>query len=176
MIEARVDAGFASITYSDAYKTWAQAAGYFDGDGSVYLNTSSNDVLQFALVWVDNCREQLGQLRYFLISRKISTSEVLRRGDGVFTLQIASPHSVLKASKLMHRFSFKKKAELRLVIDYYEDRINGTEAIEGFNASVRMGVRTGKIRALQVPLKYKEGKREIAVRRGRRRQLLRRLK
>ena len=118
MIETDVDAEFALATYPDAYKTWAQVAGYFDGDGSVYLNTSSYEVLQFALVWVDNCRKQLGQLRHFLISRGISTGNVLRRGDGVFTLAIASPQSVLKASKLLLPYCFKKKFELRLVIDY----------------------------------------------------------
>jgi hypothetical protein len=176
MIEAKLHPEFAFISYHDAYNRWAQVSGYFDGDGSVYLNTSSSAVLQFALVWVDNCREQLGQLRWFLMSRGISTGEVLRRGDGVFTLAIASPRNVLKASKLLLRHCYKKKFELGLVIDYYENKINGSQAIDGFNSSVRMGVRVGKIRSMQLPLKYDEAKREIAVRRGRRSQLLRKLR
>jgi len=128
------------------------------------------------LVWVDNCREQLGQLRHFLLTSRISTGEVLRRGDGVFTLQVASPQNVLGASKQLLPYCFKKKFELRLTINYYENRITGTETIEGFNSSVRMGVRVGKIRISRVLPKYGEGKREIAARRGRRSQLLRRLR
>ena len=48
MIENQADSEFASKKYAHAYKTWEQVTGYFDGDGSVYLNTSSRYVLQFS--------------------------------------------------------------------------------------------------------------------------------
>jgi hypothetical protein len=175
MIEKYVDPKFARIKYDTPYKSWAQASGYFDGDGSVYVNTASDVVLQFALVWVDNFREQLGQLRDFMISWGIGIGDVLRRGDGSFTLQIASPRYVLLASKRLVPFCYKKRFELNLVIKYYEDKIMGTQTIEGFNTSVLRGVRVGKIRHLKIPQKYTEGKRLVAIRRGQRRQLLRRL-
>lgn len=66
------------------YRTWTQVAGYFDGDGSVHLRTDSPVVLRFALVWVDNCFEQLLQLRSFLSSRGITLGNVLQQGIGVF--------------------------------------------------------------------------------------------
>ena len=156
-----------SIDYVNGYRNWAQVAGYFDGDGLVYLNTSSTEVLQFALVWVDNCKEQLEQLRFFLISRGISTGRVNRR-IGVFYLQIASPRCVLRACKLLLPYCFKKRTELHLVVDYYENKITGSQTIDGFNSVVRMGTRLGKIRTLRIPLKYDDAKREIAKRRGRR--------
>jgi hypothetical protein len=89
LIEAKIDPGFLQIEYEYVYDSWDQVGGYFDGDGTVYINTRSSKVLQFSLIWVDNCRDQLGQLRRFLISQGISTGEVLRRADGVFSLQIA---------------------------------------------------------------------------------------
>ena len=72
------------------YRTWTQAAGYFDGDGSVHLRTDSPVVLRFALVWVDNCYGQLLQLKTFLSSRGIVLGNVLQQGEGVFRLLIAS--------------------------------------------------------------------------------------
>jgi hypothetical protein len=173
MRESEIDPEFLQIIYEYAYDSWGQVGGYFDGDGTVYVNISSSDVLQFSLIWVDNCREQLGQLRRFLVSQGISTGEVLRRGDGVFTLHIAGPTSVLRAAKLLLPYCFKKTLELSLVIDYYENRISGTEAIDGFNSAVKRAIRAGKIRDLEMPKKYAEGKREVEIRRVRRRQLLR---
>jgi hypothetical protein len=176
MIEAKIDPEFLQIRYEYVYDSWGQVGGYFDGDGTVYINISSSEVLQFSLVWVDNCREQLGQLRRFLVSQGISTGEVLRRGDGVFTLHIAGPTNVLSAARFLLPHCFKKGLELSLVIDYYENRISGTEAIEGFNSAVRRAIRAGKIRDLQMPKRYAEGKREVEIRRVRSRQLLRSLK
>jgi hypothetical protein len=175
MIEAEIDPQFLQIRYECVYDSWGQVGGYFDGDGTVYINLSSSEVLQFSLIWVDNCREQLGQLRRFLVSRGISAGEVLRRGDGVFTLHIAGARSVLRAARLLLPNCFKKNLELSLVIDYYENRISGTEAIEGFNSAVKRAIRAGKIRDLEMPRKYVEGKREIEIRRVRRRQLQRKV-
>jgi hypothetical protein len=167
MIERERDPKFTLIEYDGAYKTWEQIAGYFDGDGTVYIDTTSKDVLRFSLVWVDNCREQIGQLRHFLVSQRISSGEVLWRGDGTYTMQISSPRFVLQASKLLIPHCFKKRFELQVVIDYYENRISGTAALEGFNTSVTTGVRIGRIRPLMVLPRYGEGKRNVATARGR---------
>lgn len=166
MIESRINPDFALAKYANAYRAWGQVAGYFDGDGSVYINTTSHDVLRFSLVWVDNCREQIGQLRHFLVSQRISAGEVLRRGDGTFTVQISSPEGVLSTARLLLPFCFKKRKELGIVISYYENTITGTKALEGFNESVRAGVRVGKIRQLRNLPKYSEAKLIIAIARG----------
>jgi hypothetical protein len=165
LIEAKIDPGFLQIEYEYVYDSWDQVGGYFDGDGTVYINTGSSKVLRFSLIWVDNCRDQLGQLRRFLISQGISTGEVLRRADGVFSLQIAGHLNVLRAAKLMLPYCYKKRFELSLVIDYYENRLSGTEAIDGFNSAVKSAIRGGKIRALEIPEKYEEGKKEARARR-----------
>jgi hypothetical protein len=77
-------------------------------------------------------------------------------------LQIASPRSVLAAAKQLAPFCFKKNKELRIVIDYYEDRIDGTEALLELNELVRQRLRLGKVRK-PVPLPtYHAGKHQVA--------------
>jgi hypothetical protein len=147
------------------YRSWTQAAGYFDGDGSVHLRTDSPVVLRFALVWVDNCFEQLLQLKKFLSSRGIILGNVLRQGDA-HSLQIASPKFCLAAAKQMLPFCFKKEPELTILKDYYENNIDGTEAISRINAMVTCGIRLGKIRPSIVLPKYSEGKLRVARARG----------
>jgi hypothetical protein len=123
-------------------------------------------VLRFTLVWVDNSHGQLAQLRTFLQSSGIALGRVLKHGNGAYMLQIASPKSVLAAARLMLRFCFKKNRELQAVIDYYKNRITGTELLSIFNEMVRHRVRLGKIRPL-VPLpKYQDGLREVHPARG----------
>ena len=51
MREKEIDPKFSLIEYENTYSNRAQVAGYFDGDGPVYLNTGSNCALQFAVVW-----------------------------------------------------------------------------------------------------------------------------
>ena len=67
---------------------------------------------------------------------------------------------------------YKKRFELSLVIDYYENKISGTEAIVGFNSAVKSAIRTGKIRNLEIPEKFEEGKKEARARTVRGRKLL----
>lgn len=157
----------------EPYRTWGQVAGYFDGDGSVYLNTASSQVLQFGLVWVDNCKRQLDQLRYFLTSRGIQVGRVTQDRQGVFRLHVASPKNVLKAAKLLLPHCSKKRFELSLVVNYYENRVNGTQTLEGFNQAVMIGLRVGKIRPLQLRQKYIDAKKEIAKQRGLRSKMFR---
>ena len=141
-----------------AYCSWRQVAGYSDADGSVHLRTDSPVVLRFGLVWVDNSFDQFLQLRIFLNRRGISIGNVLQQGNGAYSLQVASPKSCLEVAKHLAPFSFKKKAELMTMIDYYENRIDGTEAIEGFNSAVTSGLRVGKIRPIRIRTNYAEGK------------------
>ena len=144
------------------YILWAQVSGYFDGDGCAHVRTDSPVVLRFTLVWVDNYREQLLQLRSFLLSKSIAVGNVLVHSPGVYMLQIASPRSVLAAAKQLVPFCFKKNKELRIVIDYYEDRINGTEALLELNELVRQRLRLGKVR-IPIPLPtYHAGKHQVA--------------
>jgi hypothetical protein len=148
------------------YNSWTQVAGYFDGDGSVHLRADSPVVLRFALVWVDNSFGQLSQLRSFLCSQGIKLGNVLRQGVGVFRLQVASPKFALTVARLMEPYCFKKREELRILVDYYESKISGTQAILLINDAVHNGVRLGRIRETKVLPLYSEGKRSIARARG----------
>jgi hypothetical protein len=159
--------GVDSSPIDGGYTLWAQAGGYFDGDGSVRLTVDSPEVLRFALVWVENSFDQLRQLRAFLQSEGIAVGRVLNHSAGAFRLQIGSPKSVLAAAKLMEKFCFKKRKELRILIDYYEDRITGTAALLGLNQLVVQRVRLGRIRPLKSLPRYSEGKHNVARARGR---------
>jgi hypothetical protein len=150
----------------EGYCCWRQVAGYFDADGSVHLRTDSPVVLRFGLVWVDSCFEQLLQLRFFLVEKGVAVGNVLQQGDGAYSLQIASPEYCLNVARRLAPFCFKKKAELIIVIDYYENRIDGKEALSRMNEAVIRGTRVGKIRALTILPKYVEGKLSVAHARG----------
>jgi len=153
-------------TKSTGYTSWTQTSGYFDGDGSAHVRLDSPVVLRFTLVWVDNSRDQLSQLRRFLLSVGIKVGGILNHGSGASGLQIASPKAVLAAATRMSPYCFKKYEELRIVIDYYENRITGTEAILRLNELVRQGIRLGKIRTPPRLPKYNVGKYMVARARG----------
>jgi hypothetical protein len=148
------------------YTQWAQAGGYFDGDGCAHVRTDSPVVLRFSLVWVDNSREQLQQLRSFLLSMAIAVGNVLNHSAGVYMLQIASPKSVLAAAKQLVPFCYKKNKELRIIVDYYENRINGTTVLRELNKLVLRGLRLGKVRQLIRLPKYLDGKQMARVRKA----------
>jgi len=66
----------------------------------------------------------------------------------------------------MAPFCYKKKEELEILIDYYEDTITGTEAISAINETVRRRIRLGGIRKVGSLPTYSEGKRSVARARG----------
>jgi hypothetical protein len=148
------------------YCSWRQVAGYFDADGSVHLRTDSPVVLRLGLVWVDSCFDQLLQMRVFLIEQGVFVGNVLQQGCGAYSMQIASPKCCLIVAKLLAPFCFKKKEELTIVTDYYENRIDGTQALSRMNGAVIRGTRVGKMRTLILLPTYAEGKLSVARARG----------
>jgi hypothetical protein len=96
----------------------------------------------------------------------MTLGNVLQQGIGVYRLQIASPRFCLAAAKQMLPLCFKKELELTILKDYYENKINGTEAISRINEMVVSGIRLGKIRPSIVLPKYAEGKYTVARTRG----------
>jgi hypothetical protein len=151
------------------YSSWDQVGGYFDGDGCVHIRMDSPVVLRLSLVWVDNCYEQLQQLRVFLKPKSIAVGSVLRHSKGAYMLQVVSPSAVLATAKELVDICAKKKKELRIVVNYYESRITGTEALSEFNELVRRKIRLGRIRPLILLPRYGEGKHMVARARGLRR-------
>jgi len=66
----------------------------------------------------------------------------------------------------MAPYCFKKNKELKIVIDYYENRITGTEAISQINLAVRQKLRGGVVRKVAELSTYVEAKHKIARDRG----------
>ena len=58
-------------------------------------------------------------------------------------------------------FVFKKRLELKTLIDYYNDLITGSQVIEIFNSEVTSGKRVGKIREGRIPYVYSVGRRRV---------------
>jgi len=52
---------------------------------------------------------------------------------------------------------FKKREEIKAIVDYLESRITASQMVEVFNESVRIGNRVGRIRILDIPYTRKEG-------------------
>jgi hypothetical protein len=102
-----------------------------------------------------------------------SVGNVLQQGAGAYSLEIASPEWCLTVARRLAPFCFKKKAELMTVMDYYENRIDGKEALSRMNEAVVRGTRVGKIRALAVLPKIRRRK---VQRRKRKRDEIRRSK
>jgi hypothetical protein len=136
------------------YTSWAQVSGYSDGDGSVEIKV--NDwVLWFALKWVDNWRPQLNQLHDFLAINEIRSSFYHR--EGAWQLSVLGIGDVIRAAKGIIPFTSKKRAEFVAVVDYLEDKITGSQAIEVFNKEVVQGQRIGRLREANLPYTRKHG-------------------
>ncbi len=146
------------------YNDWRQVGGYFDGDGCVIVQ-----IRQFVLIlylqWTDGCREHLEQIDRFLHSIQGISTRIYR--DAVYDayhLMVTRQDSVLRIAKEMLPFTFKKKVELEVVVDYYGDRITGNEGIALLNQQIERGFRSANKISANLPLTHKK-----AVARARRR-------
>jgi hypothetical protein len=152
-----------------AYTTWEQVAGYFDGDGSVlvYVRTYT---IYFTVEWTDTSLPQLDQIKGFLRRNAVYTSPRINVQKGKYTsysLQVSFQDSILRLAKCLWKYSFKKRNELRAVINYLENKITANQAIEVFNQAVTEGTRAGIIRKVTIPYIRREGLRMARVEAGR---------
>jgi hypothetical protein len=143
---------------TDGYTSWAAVAGYFDGDGCVDIYPLVY-VLHWVLSFSDNWTEQLEQVRRFLIARGISVGKPRRNGKAAWMFEVAEISSMkLMATKMLRSGGiYKKRRELQLLLDYYDDKVTGNQVIEGFNSEVRLGIRTGKLRDPNMPFGHRDG-------------------
>jgi len=146
---------------SEAYRTWEQVGGYFDGDGNVGVEVVRY-ILRFRIRFSDTWEPQIQSIRTFMVGNGIASTEVgrekARKGQlDAFRIDIGAVSSVLKAGELMLPHCVKKAEDLRIVIDYIEGRLTGNEAIERFNEEVRIGRRSGLIRELTLPFTRPQG-------------------
>ena len=136
------------------YRSWEQLAGYFDGDESVGF-TAVAHIIRFELRMTDNWLPFLRRISCFLRSFGIRTWYSKR--NGAWTLHISGKGDVAMTARRMYPFADKKKQELKVILDYYQDRITGNQAFARMNRFVRIGERTGKIRKATLPSRLSVG-------------------
>lgn len=143
---------------ADGYTSWAAVAGYFDGEGCVDIYPLVY-VLHWVLSFSDNWTEQLEQVQRFLIARGISVGRPRRNGKTAWMFEVAEISSMkLMATEMLRSGGiYKKRRELQLLLDYYDDKVTGNQVIEGFNSEVRRGIRTGKLRDPNMPFGHRDG-------------------
>lgn len=145
---------------SKTYSTWEQLAGYFDGDGSVSI-LIWKFVVSFYLDFADQCREQLEQIVAFLRSQGIRTGIVRKMSSSAaYFLRIADQESVAKIAESVVRFCFKKRAELRTLLEYRKyNLITGSEVQMRFARYVETGFRErhGKRAFIPMPWAFSVG-------------------
>lgn len=138
------------------YGDWRQVSGYFDGDGSVDFDPGKW-VLFPRLSFSDNYRPQLDMLKVFLVSQNVKTWNMFHDTCGAWKFGVAQAESLHIMASMMWPFCFKKRNEMKAILDYLDNKITGSQFVEVLNESVRVGNRTGKIRFLDVPYRRDEG-------------------
>jgi intein/homing endonuclease len=148
----------ATLTTREGYSSWAAIAGFFDGDGSVDLSARAY-TLHWVLSFSDNWLGQIEQIREFLANHGINVKNSRRNGIGGWICEVKEISSMMAMAQEMLRSGgiYKKKRELQMLIDYYSDKVTGTEVLEAFNSEVRHGIRVGKIRYTEMPYTHSEG-------------------
>jgi hypothetical protein len=144
-----------TIERKSGYVNWGQVAGNFDGDGSVIPVIEYYSLL-FHLTWSDAYLPQVEQLKTFLEHEGFRPTKVVS-GSTVYFLPLNRQSDVLTAAKMMIPLVYKKRYDLETVVEYLENRITGSEAIERLNESVRAGRRSARIRYVHMPFLRNEG-------------------
>ena len=143
-----------------SYQSWRQVGSYFDGDGNVGLELVRY-VLRLRIRFVDMWRPQVDTVSSFLIQHRIALTNVCREDSPgrspAFRIEVGAVESVLRAARRMVPFCVKKAEDLRITIDYLEDKITGDEAIARSNEEVRTGRRSGFLREYTMPRTRNEG-------------------
>jgi hypothetical protein len=147
--------GFISPEAAEPYSDWKQVAGFFDGDGANNF-VPRKHVLHPNLGFCDNYYQHITMLRKFLICRGIKTWALSHEGER-WKFGVGQAESVYKVATSMLPYLFKKREEVRAIVDYFDNRITATQMVEVFNESVRIGNRVGKIKTLDISYTRREG-------------------
>lgn len=89
---------------------------------------------------------------------RIVVEKSVGRNDA-YRLEISGLANVLRVAKAMYPFCAKKAEDLRIAIDYLEDRITGDQAIGRLNQEVISLRRAGIIRKFSLPFTRSQGTR-----------------
>jgi hypothetical protein len=141
------------------YDSWRQVAGYFDGDGAVYVSVK-RFVLRVKLCFYDVWKPQLEGLKAFFASKGISTNRLAsqeRPLTTVWYLTLSDMSSMKMVIRKILPFTAKKRGDLLVALDYLEDRITANEAIRALNRFVTDKRRSGFIRKVSIPYTRVQG-------------------
>jgi hypothetical protein len=95
----------------------------------------------------------------------ILTGRIYRhRSQNAYSLRINKVASVLKVAKTLVPVTYKKKMELKTVVDYYTNRITGNEAVARMNLEVLSGSRSSRVVTASLPLVRNKAKKLALVR------------
>jgi hypothetical protein len=90
----------AAVPVRQGYISWAAIAGFFDGDGS--LNVDSREyVLHWVISFSDNWLPQIEQVREFLVRQGIRVGKPRRVGVGAWGCEVAEIKSMIETAKKM---------------------------------------------------------------------------
>lgn len=141
------------------YNSWRQVAGYFDGDGAVYVSIKKF-VLKIRLCFYDVWKPQLEAIRAFMISKGVKTRHlaVQRRKLGeVWYLTISDPVYVQAVIRKILPFYCKKRGDLLVALEYLDNKMTADEAIQKLNELIKDKRRSGYARKARIPYTRSEG-------------------
>lgn len=141
------------------YNSWRQVAGYFDGDGAVYVSIKKY-VLKIRLCFYDAWKPQLEGIKAFLETRGIRTRQLAvqrkKLGD-VWYLTISDAINIRVIARKILPFLCKKRGDLLIALGYLDGKLTAEEAIAELNESVNDKRRSGYIRKATIPYTRSEG-------------------
>lgn len=112
--------------------------------------------LSLSLTFTDLSFDQIANIRDFLQTHGIRTSNILRVSKGAGKIVVVSEFkSVKSALRNMLPFLCKKAIEARAALDYYEGRITGNEMISIFKQEVEAERRERHARKVPINVPYK---------------------
>jgi hypothetical protein len=138
---------------------WKQVAGYFDGDGCIIMRIG-----KFVLIFYLHLgRRLLGTAR--TIASFVNGGESRIRGpydlpgQDAHSFRITRMREVLSIAEKIAPWTFKKRRELQVVIDYYRNVITGDAAAKIMNEQFLSRCRSGRIVEVSLPYTRDDGKR-----------------
>ena len=104
-----------------------------------------------------NYRPHIEMVREFGVSEDVRPWNIYLDTSNAWKIRVSRGDSVHLMATMMLPYLFKKKDEVKAVIDYLDSRITGSNFVEVLNESVRIGNRVGKIRIVDMPYTREEG-------------------
>ncbi len=142
----------------DAYSSWKQVSGYYDGDGSLKVHWGVYS-FTLAISWADQYKGQLVHIREFLENRGLigHIGKYREKARIYYELSVSERNNALGVLKKMLPHLDKKKSQAKAAIDYLENRITGEKFAEAMNEAVRLKKRSSSIRSVGMPYTKREG-------------------